>query len=552
MKRIIPTGVQNGINTTYTLSEVSVPGAICWIAFNGQILQQVSTAPTTIQCRLVGATLTIGLAPYATDDLVAYISTSLSDGLLETPISGVRSPESVTFQIETAPPAGSSLLLFFDGLLLTEVASAPGFQQFSLADRTITFGLAPEADTFLLAFIEDPLSLSFLRTLPMSGVKSRWSTPFASSRFFAPLLLVFINGILQQPTTALPSTRQYQSQVLSNTISVTLGIDLVPADDFQVFSVGMSTSKALTPSLSVYGRLIDELLVLMNEQIDYQEARMCLNRRWQKILIAWSWSFTKADGVLSTIPPKTVGTVQVTQGSVSVIGAGTAFAATDIGGHLVMGDQPYRILDVQVITTAQQVLILDAPYVGTSNTVLPYQLVYTDYALDPDVVDIFTMTSSDRGWGEMEEMSQEQMTRWDWYRTSVAEPSHYVRKGMTGGIYQVALWPPPDARYTIRYVAITRSMLNAQGDFLPDVHELLLMAAEEMACGIVASKRAAEKDYPGAQFWQQKGEGRMVHYEESLMELKSKDRHAFGKNTYPARGGDRMSYGWGRWETWGR
>lgn len=459
----------------------------------------------------------------------------------------------MAYQLGTAPPAGSHALIFYDGLLLNQVSSAPTPQQVIVSGTALTFGLAPLADTLLKAYIEDPLSLSFLRALPMQGLQSRWSASFATSQSFSPILAVFINGVLQELTTTLPNPRQYQIQALASQISLTLGIELVTQDDLQVFILGMSASPTRGPSLSVYGRLIDELLVLMNERIDHQEAKMCLNRRWQKILNAWTWSFAKADGVLSTKAPKTAGTVRVTQDSVSVTGAGTAFATTDIGEHIVLDTQPYRLLDVQVISATQQVLIIDAPYPGTTTAALTYQLYYKEYALDPDVVDIFTMASTDRGWGEMEEMNQQQLNQYDWYRTTTGPPSHYIRRGMTSGVYQVELWPVPDARYTIRYVAITRSMLDQQGDFLPDVHELLLMAAEEMACGIVASKCAAEKDYQGAQFWVAKGEGRMTHYEESLLELKSKDRHAFGKNTRPGGPGglNSLAYGWGRWDQWG-
>lgn len=478
----------------------------------------------------------MGIAPVLTptpDDFFVFIQTSLVRGLVETPISGVRNGSNFNFTLATAPPAGSSLMFYFNGALLNQVVAAPTPQQFTISGLTIVLGLAPTAADFLIAYIEDTASLAFFHSVQMQGTATNWSATASIPSHYSPIFAVFVNGQLQEAVTTTPASTQYKQALALGVVTLTFGFPLTSADNLQVYLIGLSEGAAALPSLPRYLDMQNELLVLMNEQIDLEEAKMCLNRRWQKILNAWSWSFVKTDGVITTKVPKSGGSLSVSQGSPLVAGTGTSFAVTDVDAYLLLGNQPYRVMDVQVVSPTVQMVLLNSPYPGATNATLPYQLYYKDYALDADVVDIVSLVGP--SW-PFDEMTQESLDVADSNRSFVGQPSAFIRRGMVDGIYQIELWPVPDARYTIHYSALTRSMLTNKNTIIPDVAEVLLMAAEEMACGITSSKRAAEKDYPGAQFWAAKGTTKHGNYLESLQELKSKDRRRFSG---PSRGRDR-------------
>lgn len=551
MLRIVPTGTINGVNLSFTLPQISVSGAPTFVILNGQKLGQVLTAPTASQCILSESALTMGVAPVPADDFFVLIQTSLAKGLVEVPLEGIRNGGNLIFTLTTTPPVGSSLMVYLNGLLLNEVGAAPTVQQYVLSGFNVILGVAPTVTDFLTAHIEEPNSLAFVHLLDMQGAGTQWATALSTPASYDPLLAVFLNGQLQQEVLTAPLATQYYRQTsLHGILIVTLGISLIPADDLLVYVIGLRLSLTLAPSLPLYLNVQNELLVLMNEQIGLEEAKMCLNRRWQKILNTWTWSFVKADGVLTTKAPKSTGSLSVTQDGVLVVGNGTTFAVTDIGAYLRLGSQLYLVVDVQVLSATQQILLIVSPYPGTTNTALSYQLFYKDYALAPDVVDILSMRGST--W-QMDELTQVSLDSVDMNSACVGQPLSFIRRGMSAdGIYQVELWPVPDARYTIQYTAVMRSVLTQKGQIIPDIAEMLLMTAEEMACGIVSSKRAAEKDYEGAAFWASKGAARIAHYQESLAELKAKDRRRFGQNTNSqvSTYSNALGYGWGGRESY--
>jgi hypothetical protein len=526
--RIVPTGTVNGSNTAFTLPQTAVAGGLTWVVLNGQLISQVADAPTATQCVLSGASLTMGLAPAVGDDFFVFIQTNLLHGLMQVPLSGVQNSSNLSFTLETAPPAGTSLVFAFNGLLLNQVAAAPTAQQMTVSGVTVGLGLAPTAADTLAAYIADVVSLAFFHRLDVQGSAMKWQATTHLPSGYSPVFAVFINGQLQTAVTGTPQPTQYRQVLTHGVTTFTFGFPLTASDDVQVFLIGFTAPAAALPSLPRYLDLQSELLVLMNERIDNEEAKMCLNRRWQKILNAWSWSFVKSDGVLTTKAPKSAGTVAVQQDSTLIAGTSTAFAASDIGAYLLLGGFRYRVLDVQVISATQQMVLLDSPYTGPSNAALPYQLVYANFALDADVVDIVSMAGPT--W-PLDEITQESMNVIDTDRSFVGRPSGFVRLGMIDGVYRVELWPAPAERHTVHYVGLTRVVLTDKGQIIPDVAEVLLMAAEEMACGIVSSKCAADKDYQGAQFWNAKGAGRHANYLESLSELKSKDRRRFSGPT---------------------
>ncbi len=525
MLKVSPTGSRPG--TVFTLPQVSVAGGPTFVFLNGQLLAAVAASPSATQYILSSTALTMGMTIEAADDLFVFIQTVLAYGLVRVSIAGTKNSSNLTYVLGTAPPSGSSVLFTLNGGTLNQVSATPTPQQCVVSGTSVTLGVAPAPAEDLDAWIEDQSALTFFHEVTMQGSGTRWAGMVGMPTTYTPAVLVYLNGQLQTEVTTFPTTTQYQFIGERRTLTLRFGISITSSDILQVFLVGLRAGPALSASLPTYLDMQNELLVLMNERIDVEEAKMCLNRRWQKILQAWTWSFNKPDGVLTTRAPKTGGTVAVTQDSTLVVGINTAFAATDSGAYLVLGQQPYLVIDVQVMSATQQMVLLSSSYTGATVSASTYQLVYKDYALDPDVIDILSLAGPN--WS-LNEITQVALDVVDTRRAFIGQPSSFARRGMVNGAYGVEIWPVPDARYTLRYIAITRSLLTNQGQMIPDMAECLLMAAQEMACGIVASKEAADKNYEGAGFWTQKGQVSLANYTNSLEECKGKDRRRFGRN----------------------
>ena len=122
-------------------------------------------------------------------------------------------------------------------------------------------------------------SLTFVRDLNMQGSGSRWTCTVGVPFGYLPRLLVFINGIQVSVSSTTPAATQYQQTQADGVLTLRLGISLTSGDSLRVVTIGLDRDTTARPSLPVYGDTQNELLVLMNEQIDLEEAKMCLNRR---------------------------------------------------------------------------------------------------------------------------------------------------------------------------------------------------------------------------------------------------------------------------------
>ena len=533
MERVTVSGTKNGSNTAFSIAagDLSVSPAITFLVFNGQILQLVTATPQVGQATLSTAgAIVVGLAPLAADTLYAFTTDAVTKGLTLATLTGVINGTNVTYTLASAPPAGSNVILLRNGVVQDQVVAAPSVGQFSISGTTLTLGTAPTSGEILAAWIEQTVTVPMRAISVLSQVGSLVSLNFqvvAGSTFS---LFVLYNGIVLQRVTVAPLTGQYRALLQGQQLQ--LGLAPVASDVILVYLVNVEGQAEPLPPVvrhfPSYFQLQNELLVMMHERIDLDEAKMCLNRSWQNMLEGWSWSVVKTDGVILTSVPQTAGTIAVTQGLATATGTGTTLTASDEGGVLTLGTHAYLLTDVQ-ISGSQQILTLDTPYTEASNAALTYTYRRHIYALDPDVVYILSMTGAH--W-RLDEQTQSVRMSVDPDLRIPGEPTHFARRGFnTQSIYEVELYPIPNARYRIRYVAVRRTALSTLGQSVPELGQAILELAAEMACGIVASKRAAERDYPGAGFWQRKGQLHLAAHLDSLQDMKRMDRKRFGHTT---------------------
>ena len=503
-------------------------GGVTFVVRNGQILQQVTADVSGMQVVISGTALTLGVAPVVGELLWGFVSTSLSVGLAPMVLFGVQNGTNTSFVLASTVPANSHLLFFQNGQVLEDVVAGPTGNQFSVSGTTLTLGIAPASTAVLQAFVE-VAATAFFRVLQLTAIStSQYTISFTPPAGQSAVYLGLLNGLALDEVTVPPVPSEFRITRSGTTLE--LGGPASSTDVVALYLLGLTTGIPLAPSLPTYLDMQNELIVLMNAQIDLEEAKMCLARRWQKMWSGWPWSFVKQDKVLATTLPKNAGTVSVTQGSVLLSGTGTSFATSDVGAYLAVGEEFYRVADVIVISATVQILMLETPYREATNTASTYTLSYVDYALDIDTMDVVVMSMPD--W-PLEEISQAFLNRVDAGRYVAGPPTQFARKGLIGDHFQIELWPFPDARYTIRYVAVQRNLLTSSGQFLPDMAGALLLTAKEMACGVVASKRAAEQDYEGGVFWLGKAQEAMVGYQDAIRTLRLRDRRRFGQNTAP-------------------
>lgn len=105
-----------------------------------------------------------------------------------------------------------------------------------------------------------------------------------------------------------------------------------------------------------------------------------INERWKELAGTTTLKTLRRTGELRTQPVVSDGTVAVTDDSVTVVGAGTAWTSGLAGASIRLGSVWFVI--AQVISATE--LRLAVPYVGETGTGVGYHIVRTAYRLDPE------------------------------------------------------------------------------------------------------------------------------------------------------------------------
>lgn len=181
-KEELPTGLKNGVNKDFVLSETPIDGTLL-IFLNG--IEQ-----TLEQYTLTGKTISFVEAPYADDDLTVnyFYGIAPKEELLEGDIDG----ENTEFLLSEIPATGT-LLIFLNGVEQT-------LEQYSISGKNITFVEAPlEGDTLSAIYFYGATGITATpkEEIPSGAIDGDNKDFLLSQTPISGTLLVFLNGVEQ-------------------------------------------------------------------------------------------------------------------------------------------------------------------------------------------------------------------------------------------------------------------------------------------------------------------------------------------------------------------
>ena len=174
------------------------------------------------------------------------------------------------------------------------------------------------------------------------------------------------------------------------------------------------------------------------------------------LLLEYTWSFARKNLVLTTIAPKSDGTIAVDPAGLTVTGTGTSFVdPDDVEKCIRLPDANFY--EVTAVAAGPQTLTLAAPYVGTTLAAgATYSLFQHRHALPDDIQRILTMGSQ---LSAVREATQFDLDARDPQRRISGQPLFYLPIGLNAlGQAMIEIWPIPDAAYHLPYVALKKTV----------------------------------------------------------------------------------------------
>ena len=259
--------------------------------------------------------------------------------------------------------------------------------------------------------------------------------------------------------------------------------------------------------------------LLVNDQLDGVAVGELLDQSFRELTLNGSWAALKYDGVLTTTPKNITGTLTATNGSLTVTGAGTTFAATDVGSYLHLDGIPYVVSSV-----AAQVLTLSSPYIGTTGAGKGVALTKPMYELEPGLDLLLSINGP--SW-PIYEQTQNWIDSADPLRQSEGQPYVYMFRqvGAAGG-WQLELWPTPTEAFRIVYLGLSTGTAPTKTTPIhTDFAGVLVKRTGALACqALMARTKEAQ--------WQTLYQTYMGEAQQALLDLKRKNRRRFGIDTY--------------------
>jgi hypothetical protein len=176
--------------------------------------------------------------------------------------------------------------------------------------------------------------------------------------------------------------------------------------------------------VSTLGTIRTRILQLTTNHIDQTTLDSLINRCAQEELEARPWTFRRQSTVVNSIAPYSVGLVDVTQGSNTILatgGSGTNFSSALVGYQFRIGAgaNAVGLFTVQSVQSAVQ-LTLSTPYPGLSATAQPY-FSFQQYYVITGADQILSVRGGNQL--DLEEKTHEEINRADPLRQSTANPS---------------------------------------------------------------------------------------------------------------------------------
>lgn len=156
LKEIVFSGTRNGVNTGYTISELPLSGSNILVFKNGEILEEASVAPTSIQFTISSSTLILGSALLSTDKLRVFVASPGTAIIQRLPLRGTQDSINTRFLIPRQIKIRGYeplLLILHDGILQARAVKQAGLGEYAQDSEGFTLGSAPSDSSPLQCFV---------------------------------------------------------------------------------------------------------------------------------------------------------------------------------------------------------------------------------------------------------------------------------------------------------------------------------------------------------------------------------------------------------------
>ena len=234
---------------------------------------------------------------------------------------------------------------------------------------------------------------------------------------------------------------------------------------------------------------------LSPSQLDNTTADNLINRVYFSFLRKKAWIARRVSSALNTQADKTTGTVTITNGSTSVQGNGTAFAASDAGRYLYISDYAPARIATFVAASGAGALTLSSAWGNPTVTAIAFKAVSLRYTLPSAAERVMRIAT--HSW-PLTKKSRRAIDALDPYRRWRGIPFVWAEAERVSGLQEIELWPVPDEQlsldltYYIRPDSVTT--LSAVGD-IPIVDGTMLMFAAQAEAARMLMARTGDETW---------------------------------------------------------
>lgn len=226
-----------------------------------------------------------------------------------------------------------------------------------------------------------------------------------------------------------------------------------------------------------FGELKRRIRQRTANRVDEVMAEVVLREKIHEIWTRESWSWRQDEAILTTVAPKTAGTVTLNATSTLVDGTGAAFVAADVGRKLrVTNDNTYY----EVTAVNGQQLTLETAYAGAAFTASAYSLFRNIYTLASNFQEMISIAY----WWRLSEGTLGGVDRYDARRSFASQqPCSFIYRGEDAeGVMHIEISPVPSAAIGIHYIYRTKPPIWQDTTLVPIAEEVLtyLCAADAL------------------------------------------------------------------------
>lgn len=223
-------------------------------------------------------------------------------------------------------------------------------------------------------------------------------------------------------------------------------------------------------------------------ELNAVQAGLRLNRSYEHLLDAHTWSFLNVEALVKLLAPYNAGTATVTNGLATVQGAATVWTAGMANRYFRCGDSFvfYKISSVDAVT---QVATLEATFGEASAALQPYTIFKHVYTKPTDCKHIRSIRYD----YNLPQVTKDYLDTLEPERSSTGQPFYWTMHDED----TFEIWPVPDANYTLRMyyrrqIADLNDSTNTSA-LLPE--RLILKHAQIAAYQQMASTEAGMQRY---------------------------------------------------------